>query len=385
MLPPEPSTSARSRFRSSRHSAAGATGGPRKTRRTTRRYCLRSVSRQRSGSRATAWLRSSILSTRRRSRCSATWSPTSGARAMRTSPGDRRKCARAVLMYPKPHPSLRLRDRHRRRGPGRLGRSDQRASFVATTFENNATLTIVGDLEPVQDQRELVQRRFGPIPRGGRYTARGRAAAAEAALFAGTFFQTHWRRSRGSNPMEGREAVLETTRPQGMYSQAAFWPGAGLAPLPRLGRTRPHARAVFRGLEPFAPAWRHLPGRRFRQLQALGGRVGSRRERRDRGGADSGGDCRRGRARSTIDHRRHAAEGSNGSARTAARRTCSATTRCCSGIRAYLPKDLARYRAVTPEKVQAFARKYLLREERAVLNVEPAPKAQATRQTASLR
>lgn len=37
----------------------------------------------------------------------------------------------------------------------------------------------------------------------------------------------------------------------------------------------------------------------------------------------------------------------------------------------YLPKDLARYRAVTPEAVKAFANKYLSTDHRAILDIEP--------------
>jgi zinc protease len=45
----------------------------------------------------------------------------------------------------------------------------------------------------------------------------------------------------------------------------------------------------------------------------------------------------------------------------------------------YLGQDLARYRAVTPEAVQAFAQKILLPDRRVELQVEPAPKAAAAR------
>jgi zinc protease len=38
----------------------------------------------------------------------------------------------------------------------------------------------------------------------------------------------------------------------------------------------------------------------------------------------------------------------------------------------YLPKDLANYRAVTPQAVQAFANKYLRDNQRVVLHVKPA-------------
>ncbi|HEY2030404.1 MAG TPA: pitrilysin family protein, partial [Myxococcales bacterium] len=41
----------------------------------------------------------------------------------------------------------------------------------------------------------------------------------------------------------------------------------------------------------------------------------------------------------------------------------------------YLPRDLARYRAVTPEAVQAFARKYLVPDKRIELDVVPARKS----------
>jgi zinc protease len=37
----------------------------------------------------------------------------------------------------------------------------------------------------------------------------------------------------------------------------------------------------------------------------------------------------------------------------------------------YLPRDLARYRAVTPQAVQAFARKYLVPDRRVQLDVVP--------------
>jgi predicted Zn-dependent peptidase len=40
----------------------------------------------------------------------------------------------------------------------------------------------------------------------------------------------------------------------------------------------------------------------------------------------------------------------------------------------YLPRDLARYRAVTPEAVQAFARKYLVPDKRIELDIVPARK-----------
>jgi zinc protease len=40
----------------------------------------------------------------------------------------------------------------------------------------------------------------------------------------------------------------------------------------------------------------------------------------------------------------------------------------------FLPRDVARYRAVTPEAVQAFARKYLVPGKRIELDVVPARK-----------
>jgi zinc protease len=43
----------------------------------------------------------------------------------------------------------------------------------------------------------------------------------------------------------------------------------------------------------------------------------------------------------------------------------------------YLPRDIARYRAVTPEAVQAFARKYLASDQRIELDVIPAPRTTA--------
>jgi len=45
----------------------------------------------------------------------------------------------------------------------------------------------------------------------------------------------------------------------------------------------------------------------------------------------------------------------------------------------YLSKDLARYRAVTPEAVQAFARRILLEDRRVVLDIEPAASPTAER------
>jgi zinc protease len=45
----------------------------------------------------------------------------------------------------------------------------------------------------------------------------------------------------------------------------------------------------------------------------------------------------------------------------------------------YLTQDLARYRAVTTEQVQAFAKKYLLDDQRLVLDVEPAAHAPAAK------
>jgi zinc protease len=45
----------------------------------------------------------------------------------------------------------------------------------------------------------------------------------------------------------------------------------------------------------------------------------------------------------------------------------------------YLGQDLARYRAVTPEAVQAFARKILLEDRRVVLDIEPASATAATK------
>jgi zinc protease len=44
----------------------------------------------------------------------------------------------------------------------------------------------------------------------------------------------------------------------------------------------------------------------------------------------------------------------------------------------YLPKDIARYRAVTPEAVQAFAQKYLVADQRIELDVVPAGKKTAS-------
>ena len=44
----------------------------------------------------------------------------------------------------------------------------------------------------------------------------------------------------------------------------------------------------------------------------------------------------------------------------------------------YLPRDLARYRAVSPQAVQAFARKFLLPDRRIELDVVPAPRATAS-------
>jgi zinc protease len=44
----------------------------------------------------------------------------------------------------------------------------------------------------------------------------------------------------------------------------------------------------------------------------------------------------------------------------------------------FLPRDLARYRAVTPEAIQAFANKYLLDDKRLELTIVPAVKKQAS-------
>ena len=51
-----------------------------------------------------------------------------------------------------------------------------------------------------------------------------------------------------------------------------------------------------------------------------------------------------------------------------------------TGDPGYLAKDLARYRAVTPESVQAFAKKYLVEDRRVVLDIEPAVKVTAARE-----
>jgi zinc protease len=48
----------------------------------------------------------------------------------------------------------------------------------------------------------------------------------------------------------------------------------------------------------------------------------------------------------------------------------------------YLPRDLARYRAVTPEAVRAFAKKYLVPDKRIELDVVPAPAAAPAKKTA---
>jgi zinc protease len=45
----------------------------------------------------------------------------------------------------------------------------------------------------------------------------------------------------------------------------------------------------------------------------------------------------------------------------------------------YLSKDLARYRAVTPDAVKAFANKYLSTDHRAILDIEPAAAAQGSK------
>ena len=45
----------------------------------------------------------------------------------------------------------------------------------------------------------------------------------------------------------------------------------------------------------------------------------------------------------------------------------------------YLPKDVARYRAVTAEEVQTFAQKYLVTDRRLILETVPAGKAVSTR------
>ena len=44
----------------------------------------------------------------------------------------------------------------------------------------------------------------------------------------------------------------------------------------------------------------------------------------------------------------------------------------------YLPRDIARYRAVTPQSVRAFATRYLLADQRIELDVVPAPKKTAS-------
>ena len=44
----------------------------------------------------------------------------------------------------------------------------------------------------------------------------------------------------------------------------------------------------------------------------------------------------------------------------------------------YMPRDIARYRAVTPASVQAFANKFLVPVERIELDVVPAPRKTAS-------
>ncbi len=48
-----------------------------------------------------------------------------------------------------------------------------------------------------------------------------------------------------------------------------------------------------------------------------------------------------------------------------------------TGDAGYLPRDIARYRAVTPESVRDFARKYLPPDRRLVLEIAPAPRSAA--------
>ena len=48
-----------------------------------------------------------------------------------------------------------------------------------------------------------------------------------------------------------------------------------------------------------------------------------------------------------------------------------------TGDPGFLTKDLARYRAVTPEAVKAFANKFLADDHRLVLDIEPAAKTAA--------
>jgi predicted Zn-dependent peptidase len=49
----------------------------------------------------------------------------------------------------------------------------------------------------------------------------------------------------------------------------------------------------------------------------------------------------------------------------------------------YLPRDIARYRAVTPQAVQAFAQKYLIPQRHIQLDVVPAARGEASAQGAS--
>ena len=46
----------------------------------------------------------------------------------------------------------------------------------------------------------------------------------------------------------------------------------------------------------------------------------------------------------------------------------------------FLARDIARYRAVTPEAVKAFANKYLIADKRIEMDIEPAAKPQASAQ-----
>ncbi len=248
-----------------------------------------------------------------------------------------------------------------------------KAFFRRFYVPNNASLTIVGDFDPART-KELVAQYFGPIPRGPDVTP----PEAEQPRLAGVIRETvseplaqepglrmMWKGVRRFSEDEAAGDVLESILAGGKAS--------------RLYRDLVERRQIASGVWAANPSERLGGGFQVNAVANAGHReaeleaaVNPVIEEVRAHGVTAEEVARVQRVIAAGMLRGLERIGPNGG-----KADRLSSYEMFLGDPGYLPKDLARYRAVTPAAVQAFAQRYLLPDERVILDVEPAPPGRA--------
>ena len=350
------------------------TAPPAKTAPTTSRSSRRPSSPPRCGSRATAWPSCSTRSTRRSSTCSATSSPTSGARSYENRPYGTAELRICDLFYPKPHPyydcvigtiaeiqSASMDDL----------RPSSASSTLRTTPRSPSSAT-----STLPHAKALVAKYFGPIPRQADVARPDIPQPQLPGVIKETIQDQVAKIPQLDLDWVGVKA-FDADEPAGDVLARILGGGQGLAPLPgagpeaadRLRRGRrqrdPHARAASSGSR--RPSSRGTRRRSSQPVvEQLLDDVRKNGRHRRRGRAGKARHPRRQAARRRA-HRRLRRQGRPA-------QPLRDVTRATRATWARTSPATARSR---PDAVKAFANKYLVKDKRLILDIQPAGSAPA--------